>query len=1224
MGTNVPRYDQPNSNFPSPSSPSSSSPSTLSESELPSPSGLPSTSVAQRRVDSVSKRVARRLADLFHDSSHDARDSQKKSGRQSASAANASTDADIQGKLIAILTTVPSPQAPLASSQQVAEAAAALELLQRRSEESASWELHARVLINRSHVASLQGSKTVAASCLSSAIDLYVSMGYGASVVHLRSQLGNLYSELGDWNSAESCFSEALAMIERSSASSEQPTAGLLPSTNLDILEPFLTFATHLQSTGREDEARQVLQRAFSIANTAEGKGKACVRLAKSLRASNQSKEALQILVEQLELFSAVSTSSDAARYEADVDPFLQMALIRHFDFDDCDDAVKLYEVAAEASLRIVRTVMRNNASDLSIPCVVDAVRNHALILYNASLCYVKAKQYGTSQAIGVMEESIKLLERINENRMTASMRMEFAKLLRHVDVLDQAITQYFAVLEIIDADVKRSSRVPPSAVACEYYSENFQLTSLVHSEVLAHLAHCLHYNVGDFVKAHEYYKAALSLSGNTAVEESMKGMTDAATESQVSVPTAAIRASGQRLRADTLSWILECDADCLRRLQRDEDAILLLNQRLRIGRAVGDHCIPAMFSLIGLLEKAPHRISEAKALYHQLLHLPQDAMTTIERLDLVIRYATFSHYVTHDFSLASLLYSIAMEIEKENPHIIVQYAWCARQLPDHKRPSNSELASLYDHAIAVMEIFKADIAATSDKQEATAHKFARAVFDEVFVLGEAALFFHDVMKDPVKAATLYEKALEVPGSASQSTVHVLSNFAVLKYYVSGDRIAAEQLFQRALQLNSKNFVVSNLYAEYLVNIGDEVAALKHVVSMIDHFPEHCNTIYHKLARLEARLGNMGSPDSREAVLRSFLIAVSGDTSLSVADANDEAIVKLFERSADPGIANDAVVFIHTVLKRLPLANSIYALLLEKFPQNWHLLLNYARAAVEIGSLEKAKELYEQAFLIESSEPTLVEQFADFIASKYPDQVATAEKLHLQCLDLNQNSATAHLSYAIFLTLHLPSASVATKHFKEALRLNPNDANIWAQYGAFAEKQAMLVGTAAPCHADILYEAEKSLKKSCELSSNSATSLMTLGLFYWRSKRFSEAWPELQSAYDKEPNNFQVVSSCAIFVHDRYIVLQNNTTNSGRTPAAFEGDQMQQLAQLSDKLYRKALKMDPTDLHVVKQYARFQREVIKDNAVANEWQDFADKLAMQQLQRSTVKRDDDS
>lgn len=1173
-------------------------------------------------------------------------------------------------------------QVDMSASASVVDAFNALDALRLMTEVESPWELHARVLLNQSVIGACGGVADVATivPLLREVLHLYSSMGHHTHVIHVQCLLGSVYSQIGKTSYADQCFLAALKALDAlGNAPVEQAAAGLVGVEPIDISIPHTAYAKHLCHVGDYSSAIARLQpllqadkHMFSTASRCE----MVLTTAKALKALQRHNEAIELLRSEVSsltegylCIAATTTSSTAATTDSSANlwrvrfyshrpvaellarVFAEIAGHLHYNgatkesvqSENVAEAIKLYEGAAELSLNCTREAVRvYGKQNVTHPAVRSVIKLHAEILFNAGTCvaFYTSDRDRAASAVGILEESVKLLVRAQYDHLTPRVRLQYAKVLRQVGLLDEALTQYLRTLEIV-GQPNFSSRV--SSGGEEMIGQHFEKAprTVTISEVHAHLAHCLHFSVGDFVRAHDHYLTALKTCHHPevmAVVESWASAHGRKVERGTLHDCAAYQAALEaepRLRADTLSWLLESCADCLRRLQHPEKSLVLLNMRLAIGRSVGDVCVSALVALSSILEAMPERAADAKKVFDTMIALPQDAMTTLERLDLVGRYATFANYTLQDFAKAAELYTLALELDSLNPMLLAQLAWCARQLPTESQPSVDQLTAIYVKALAAIEIFKSDAElqrGTSSQRSASAHgdsqptrRFWTPQFDEFFVVSEAARFYHEVARDNVKAELLYLRAMNLSSTAPPSALaHVLANYAILKFYAMGDKSAAESLFRKALAINPANFVVSNLFADFLISCsttagdGDESAALQHIRQMIELFPDQSAAIYHKLARVEERSGNMGDEESRAGALVSYMIAASGDRELEASALSDDKVVSILSRCTDVNLVKSAIGFIQVHLKALPLANECSAAVYPRLRQHPLFLINYSRICVDLGNMTLASQLLSEAYALHPLDPIVTEHYADFIASVDRNQALAAERLHLSCLQLHAHDAAAHLAYAVFLTVHLPSPVVATKHFKLAIELHPTDANTWSQYASFAERQAAAVGAAAKGYADIIFEAEKAFNKSRELSNDSPAALLASGLFYMRTKRSSEAWSCLKAAYEKAPNNHAIVSSCAIFLHDRHNALASQRQPLSSAPS--DGlSEAKQLSELSDKLYQKAIKMDSNDAHVVTQYAKFVEEVLLLPGEARRWYEHAEGIARRKrLQESTA------
>lgn len=1199
-------------------------------------------------------------------------------------------------------------QADIFSVASVVEAFATLDALRRSTETGAQWELHARVLLALSLLGLSSRRESDASSAVShlrEVLHLYSSMGHHAHVIHVQCLLGSVYSHLGKHAYAEHSFMVALKAVEALGPDTvvEQATVGTTSNTEmLDVALPGITYAKHLQALGKHDLAIAQLKPLLELDRHHHSCISRCEMVlvtARCLSSLDRRSEAMTLLRSEIPALTMAHDSTSTSPWHNQLHSrrsipellavmYAELAAHTHHfhgsasaplhlntsipgaaPAEQPESAVKLFEVAVELTLGCVRRAVqtfKHDGEPFRHPEVQAVMKLHAEILFNAGVCIATNvnDRDAAAKAIAILEESVKIMDRIGFQHLTPRLRLQYVGVLRQVGFVEAALNELMTTLKIVGSvETSTATTSPPLSM---YTRSGLSITligqhmdphprTVTISEVHTHIAHCLHFAVGDFVRAHDHYISALRTCHHPEVESMVETWESAHGGKRTErdplhdcSPYEAVLNVEPRLRADTLSWLLESCADCMRRLQHSDHALELLGVRLDIGRSVGDDCVSALVAISSVLELIPERAQEARKVFDQMIALPQDAMTTLERLDLVIRYANFSNYTLQDFAKATELYTLALELDSLNPMLLVQMGWCARQLPLDAQPSVNHLTAVYMKALTSMEILKADAQLQEQRRtKATTpragdaeqkHKnFWTPHFDEFFVLSEAARYFHEVLRDASKAESLYAQAMEISETAPPTSVaHVLANYAILKSYVVGDQQAADALFIKALAINPANFVVSNLYSDFLIasstssgsDGGDDnnAAALQHIRQMIELFPDQSAVIYHKLARLEERNGNMGDEEARAGALVSYMIAASGDRDLEASALSDEKVLSIVARCADLNLINNVIAFIQSRLKSLPLAEQCSAAVYPRLRSHTTFLINYGRLCLDIGNVAQASQLLTEAYLLQPTDAVVIEHYADLIASIDRRQAPAAERLHLACLQMHPHDAAAHLAYAVFLTIHLSSPVVATKHFKTALSLQPSDPNIWSQYAAFAERQAVAIGSTSKGFSDIMFEAEKAFNKARELSLDSPATLLASGLFYMRSKRSSEAWSNLKVAYEKAPNNHAIVSSCAIFLHDRHnnVASHKQALSSTVDPTV----ETKQLAELSDKLYRKAIKIDPNDVHVVTQYAKFVEEVLQRPSDARKWMDHinhitAKKHAAQQADKKTPQPGDD-
>ncbi|CUG88682.1 Hypothetical protein, putative, partial [Bodo saltans] len=710
-------------------------------------------------------------------------------------------------------------------SESVVAAMTTLEQLRQKTEVDAPWEVHARVLLNLSFLglcSGRDGDISVAVTQLREVLHLYSSMGHHAHAIHVQCLLGSAYSQLGKYSYADHCFAVAMKAVESLGTTLvvEQATAGTANAEALDSALPTIAYAKHLQHMQKYGLALAQLKPQLELDrlhHTTSSRCEMVLIAARCLKSLERHAEAAQLLRSEIpslsmahldnsDIASSRSSWQNHLRSRRPVPELLAVLYAElaghsirtersHGRLPSSNDsattpspdqsAASLYEVAVELTLGCVRQTIqqfkkKKNDDAFQHSEVRAAMKLHAEILFNAGECIGMDHKDSNSaaKAVGIIEESIKLMDRAGYESLTPRMRLRYVHALRQVGFVEEALKQLIRTLEIVGKGTSASEVLSaPSAfkktldvTLLGQHMEPVPRTVTV-AEVHAHIAHCLHFSVGDFVRAHDHYVTALRTCHHADIEAMVEKWESAhggkQTERDPLHDCSAyetVLSTEPLLRADTLSWLLESSADCMRRLQHPDHALQLLHARLRIGRSVGDDCVSALVAISSVLEQIPERSAETQKVFDEMIALPQDAMTTLERLDLVIRYANFANYTLQDFAKATELYTLALELDDLNPMLLVQLGWCARQMPGDTQTTVAQLTAIYMKALSAMEILKAD-AQLELHRRATANttttvgddssaayadaknnkNFWAPHFDEFFVLSEAARFFHEV-----------------------------------------------------------------------------------------------------------------------------------------------------------------------------------------------------------------------------------------------------------------------------------------------------------------------------------------------------------------------------------------------------------------------------------------------------------------------------------------------
>jgi tetratricopeptide (TPR) repeat protein len=905
-----------------------------------------------------------------------------------------------------------------------------------------------------------------------------------------------------------------------------------------------------------------------------------------------------------------------------------------------------------------------------------------ARVLYDAAICHtMQDPRQGHVHALGIYEEALSLLTQgsasssdgrrttwgnSNYNSLTCRLRLNYARSLRAVDFPDRALEQYAEIeaILLIHGDQPQ-------------ISENGSSAALPLAELNAHLAHCLHYNVGDLVRAEKYYSRALNICG---VEEFSKtiferirpvsGNSSCAKEGdclennnkdfdQGPMVPSKNPFPNVPMRPDVICWLCESYAQLLARIGDFSTAKRLLQWRISVGLLHADPCVAAHLACCSVLD-ALQEFEAASTIFHGLLQLPTDAMNTVQRLEVVSRYAYHCHYNTQEFEKASALYSIALQLDGNNPHLLCQYASCLCCCPadvaiDIKKKNGSltsfddltattglaggleAIRAIYVRALEVTEIRIQDAAhhATlfneqrgSNWMEDTRTAFAAADartlnFDPEVIYADCAVFFHDKMKDAKTAAQLYQKTWE---NAAATKPHLLgvvaqskANYAQLLFFELGDRISAEKFYRDALDMSPMSFTIHSSYVDFLLATLQEKEALEELMRMSELFPQNAPQIYHRIARLEDRVDSGSSSSGlseAETDSRLRLYCIANGAPSDVKEITDELIVSLLEHATDANAATDLISFVHARRHDHALTLQCYRILVPKFPFVPTLLANYARFCSDhLHKPRLAKKFLEAAMRHNPLDTALAEMMSDLIATHFPQQIATAEALLFSHTRQQPTNAAAHIAYASFLAVHMGSSMVADSHFRKALELKPRDAALRANYAAFLERQFFSMhDSSSTTNLDLhpaLVQTMKMLDEAEAIDPQCSQVQFLRGFALAKRQRVAEAWLCYQKALTLDPNNAQIVKVAATFVHDRHLSISNHITASARVSSVQEGMQLSNLATLANALYTKAIQLEGAGDHIIlASYSKFLREVMLQPKEASKVADVAHAAAM--------------
>jgi tetratricopeptide (TPR) repeat protein len=435
---------------------------------------------------------------------------------------------------------------------------------------------------------------------------------------------------------------------------------------------------------------------------------------------------------------------------------------------------------------------------------------------------------------------------------------------------------------------------------------------------------------VADFVTAEKLYQTALRIC---AARESI----------------------GSPVRPSVVCWLLECCAKLYMRMGKGHSAANLWAQRVTLGVHHGLPSVEAELLRAASLESIKE-YQEAEKCYLNILSWtskapspaeqnsgngpapssegtpsseststngattstrtmsnpnPAFAFTREQQFDAILKYGWLCRHAFHNYAKAADLYALALILEPQNPHILVQMAWCKMQAPT---ADLKEIEQLYDRAALALEMSKMDdtpITLTTGrtiydrpmgkeqagngeaepefevvqvdedgtttkgsadgkdvpksetdgeqaKKNARKHQetpqattvLARStIWDECFVYGECAVFHHDKTKQTEKANALYLKALS-SSRPSENYSQVAANYAVLLHHSLGKTEEARFWFERALAI--KPFLsASTLYVSFLTSIGENDKAIAHLQEMTTKFPSEAPLIFHKIAKVQ-------------------------------------------------------------------------------------------------------------------------------------------------------------------------------------------------------------------------------------------------------------------------------------------------------------------------------------------------------------------------------------
>jgi tetratricopeptide (TPR) repeat protein len=1019
------------------------------------------------------------------------------------------------------------------------------------SERLAPWQQHSSLLLCCAEAALKLGEAFNASSYALDAVDLHVAVSADAASVHARVIAARALDKTGRRTEAAEFLLAACNLVESSTASAEQTSSQGRLTEQLDAGLPFLEYARLLESCGSDAARLEALQKAVARQGRATKRTitAAYALLARTYAATKQLEEADRYFT-----LAVASAPSDAAK----VDALAEAAFFAQHSLRSVDRAVLHYEQLFQLRPAAIVDGLEPNTERCS---------KVAEQLLNAGVCYEQHPQHGCAKAVGLYRAALSHLP--PNSTCSYRLRLYLARAYAGSGQIDRAVEEYESI-------VKHMTNGREDVVQIDV---NGMRGYLPLCEVYGHLALCLFQRASDPSGALTVY--------HLAFEAAKAGTTGANGKTRVQ--------PSNRL----LEWLHEgLGALCLR-LGRFEEAVAHLEEKIEYAAARNDGAADAHLHIACAYESL-HRADDAAAVYKHLFDLPITATTRENRLELTLRYAWLSHYTLGDYTAAVTLYLAALHVDADNPHTMVQAAWCMLQLPEF---DVAEVEALYVSAALAVEVAKQEPAAA-------------AQWDECYVLGECAVFHHDFTKKAELAEELYVAALKATNSDNYA--QVAANYAVFLHYEKKESDEAMRYFEAAIAAKPKLPAAVTLFADFLIHTNQLDRAVQELTGLLE---TNRLEAWHKLARIAERVAVDNSYDAAAAT---YCRALGAPDDLE--DASDDAILDIF-RALQPAqlpAASDLLLMLHYKARRVPLVEKLYDLVLATFPHEAQLHMHHAKFNMDLLKRKKgAHAAFRRAIRLDPGNVTVLDHYAEFLSNVYPDRLEVAEAVHLQSVRLNPSNPQAHFSYASFLTYVYKAPQRAEEHFKAALQLDPHDSVTLCCYASFLETQAEARGRAWEYYAASLDYAERMHREAQRLSPTNASHCIFFANFMWRQRRHAEAWGALQQALQLEPGNATTLRLAGIFLHDWCVVrshhhgggssssdsrsASNMTTahsgarsGSGHHHEGFGsagGDNMPDqptLVHAAAQAFKKSLAIAPQDAVTLRAYARFLEDVQRD------------------------------
>eukprot|EP00759_Apiculatamorpha_spiralis_P042547 PhF_6_TR40525/c0_g1_i1/m.60698 len=477
-----------------------------------------------------------------------------------------------------------------------------------------------------------------------------------------------------------------------------------------------------------------------------------------------------------------------------------------------------------------------------------------------------------------------------------------------------------------------------------------------------------------------------------------------------------------------------------------------------------------------------------------------------------------FAEFLTRRgcYSDASNFYSFYLEVDPNNAHVMVQHAWCmvrAASFPSEK------YESAFLEAIRITE-----------KQPEK--------WDACYVLGEYAVYLHEITRQLSDAAKMYGRALRAVGAeTSQNYPQVLANFGTLLTSM-GDICGGLKLLLKANELSPSNFGLWLMYLDAHLQIP---GALEIAEKMMTMFPKEKSIILLRLAKIYER----EDPVNVQKVLTTYITAMQtgGYQGGDGVGHGTEDIHQLMLKTNNVTAAAEYTSILTYRLRQYKEAAACYQILRERLPEDITIAVQYAKLLFEHNlDVPAALRLFDDIILVDPKNITAVECIAEWHTSQ--GNIDTAEDIYLQALRLyseptqDGSDITLNFVWLLYASWCVFCGSDMHKGGAILARLvqehKGNDPTLHATYAAYLHRKQQCFGggqqhlVSANDDSDV---AEQMYKKALEQEPTNVSCLQNYAMFLATQKGDLEAAGKcFQQALELSPNDVDLQRLLATFL----------------------------------------------------------------------------------------------